>query len=230
MTQTYVKFTLPENTYIAANDLREAVAKNLDGQLFKNKPALFNYSDEKTTLPGRPANRFIGGLGWLGFVSENDALLPSMVIAPAITHLLSEGVQVETYIGETEKLMSLTEEPQAYRFTSLIDQRDKVRGGGEGADELVKRHILSMFESALDEGVTSMPIDADDLEITVLESRRSGESMKFRTGGYRAVAKIRATFTMRANLSGIWQAGHLQSRGHGLIYSVNRGGFTQCPI
>lgn len=229
MTQTYVKFTLPRNTYIAANDLREAVAKSMDGQAFKNKPAMFNYLDEKTTLPGRPANRFIGGLGWLGFVSENDPLLPSMVIAPAITHLIGEGLKVETYIGEVEKSMTLTEEPLAYRVTNLVDQRDKQRGE-ETAEDLVKRHVLSMFESALDEGVISMPVDADDLEITVLETRRAGESMTFRTGGQRAVAKIRATFTMRADLSGIWQAGHLQSRGHGIVYSINQGGFTQCPI
>ena len=229
MTQTYVKFTLPRNTYIAANDLREAVAKSMDGQVFKNKPAMFNYSDEKTTLPGRPANRFIGGLGWLWFVSENDPLLPSMVIAPAITHLIQEGLKAETFIGEIEKTMRLTDEPLAFRLTSLVDQRDKSRGN-ETAEELVKRHVLAMFESALDEGVIAMPVDADDLEITVLESRRSGETMTFRTGGHRAVAKIRATFTMRADIKGVWQAGHLQSRGHGIVYPINQGGFTQCPI
>jgi hypothetical protein len=201
----------------------------MDGQVFENKPAMFNYLNGTTTLPGRPSNRFIGGLGWLGFVSENDPLLPSMVIAPAITHLIGDGLKVETYIGEVEKTMNLTEEPLAYRLTNLVDQRDKERGD-ETADDLVKRHVLAMFESALDEGIINMPVDVDDLDITVLESRRSGESMKFRNGGQKAVAKIRATFTMRADISGIWQAGHLQSRGHGIVYSINQGGFTQCPI
>lgn len=234
MQQTYVKFTLPRDTYIEANVLREAVAKGLDGQMFNSKPELFNYIHADKTNSSRPKNRFIGGLGWLGFVSESDHLLPSMIIAPAITHLIKQGINAETYIGEKQKSVTITDDPLVYRVTGLADQRDKQRevdsGNAETPDELVKRHILSMFEHAFSEGTILSPIDEEDLNLTVIESRRAGEVIKFRNGGQKSVAKIRATFTMRANLTGIWQAGHLQSRGYGLLYSVNQGGFTQCPI
>ena len=234
MQQTYVKFTLPSGTYIHANELREAVAKGLDGQMIQNKPELFNYLSENKTKCDRPTNRFIGGLGWLGFVSDNDQLMTTQVVAPAISFLMQIGINPETRVGETQKRARLTEEPNVYRLTGLVDQRDKRReaenGVVESADDLVKRHLLAMFNDAFDKGVIVAPYTAEDLNIMVLDSRRSGEKITFRSGGHKAVAKVRATFTLQAELDGIWQAGHLQSRGYGLLYKVNQGKFTQCPI
>lgn len=234
MQQTFVKFTLPAGTYIHANEMREAVAKGLDGQMFQSKPGLFNYLTETKTNCNRPENRFIGGLGWVGFVSDNDPLMTTQVVAPAISFLMGKGFSPDTRVGEKDKRAVLTDEPNVYRLTGLVDQRDKRResetGVVESAADLVKRHVIAMFEDAFDKGVIDSPFTDDDLNIMVLESRRSGESVKFRNGGQKAVAKVRATFAMQVRLEGIWQAGHLQSRGYGLVYSVNKGMHTQCPI
>lgn len=233
MNQHFVKFSLPKGKHIHVNDFREAVAKELDGCDFEGKPEIFNYQNNSQTKMKRPSSRFLGGSGWLSFLTESDPTLVARVIAPAITYLTKSGIQVSTYIGEQEKSARLTNEPKLYRVTKLADQRDKAReakGFVRTPKENVEYMIQQMLDEAFNSGVISQPIDREDALLNVLEADKKGESIGFKGKTRKSIAKISATFSLNVKLEGAWQAGHLQSRGYGIIYPINHGGFTQCPV
>jgi hypothetical protein len=233
MIQNFVKFILPSGQHIHPNDFREGVAKQLDKQSFEGKFDIFNYVDENNTRMARPKNCFLGGSGWVGFTAESNPLLVSKVIAPSITFLMEKGINAQTMVGEQEKSAWVTEKPHIYRITKLADQRDTARakkGYRRTPSEHIEKMIEKMFNDAFDEGIIDNPIDKEDIHLAVLDAQSKGESVTFKKNTAKSIAKLSATISMNVELSGAWQAGHLQSRGYGLIYSVNHGGYSLCPI
>lgn len=232
MNQSFVKFSLPHETYIHANELREAVAKGLDGQEFDGKSAIFNYADANSTAMKRPDNCFLWGKGWVAYKS-NDALTPAKIIAPAIQFFIQQNINVQTYVGEKTKNAFLTDEPRLYRVTQLADQRSKQRelkGIVRSPEENLTYMVQKMLKEAFNQGTIRQPLDPEDIHLRVIDAVQSGEVVSFKKQGKKAITKISSAFSINVDLQGIWQAGHLQSRGYGLIYPINRKGLTQCPV
>lgn len=233
MIQNFVKFSLPKGTHVHTNDFREGVAKMLDGQSFEGKSDIFNYVNDQQTRMQRPDNCFVGGAGWVGFIANKNPILISKVIAPAITFLMQQGINAQTRVGEQTKTARITNTPRTYRITKLADQRDFARekkGFTRTPAENVEYMISKMLQEAFDRDVIEYPIDKEDMKLTVLDAESRGESITFKNNKSKPIAKIKATVVMNVELSGAWQAGHLQSRGYGLIYPTNHGGFIKCPI
>lgn len=196
-------------------------------------PEVFNHGKNGRTLNQSPALRFLATQSWVGALC--DASRPELMnsAVPAITQVVASALEGETLRCQTFDT-ELSGSPSDIAVTYVARNIAIKRYFGAYKNEpwkatrqcrmdlddsgLLEYAIKKRLKSAYQEGIISdLPPD-DELELKMIDAKRSGVGNHFLVSG---------KFQMRLNLTGCWQAGNLQSKGYGLIGKVNRGGYTQ---
>ena len=225
MLQHIVKFTLPKGTDVYPIDFRKAVAKELDDM---SQDELFNYKNGN----GRdsyPYGRFVGGRGWVGYVSEAGEALSTSVLSPGIKVLSKLGINAGVTLSQEQKRCYLSDDPIIYSISGGVDKSKNKRLRNRTDAQYIEHMIWRMLEQAVKLNLMDILPTEDDLGLKVFETRSLGipASHNNNEGGL-FYTKVSGTFTMNLTLEGLWQAGQLLSRGHGLIYRQNKGGHYKC--
>lgn len=227
MFQHLLRISLSRGQHASVEEFRERVAKHMNG--VSGASHLFHYSDEGAPLQGVPLCRFVGGQGWIGFLSERGEGDVSQITTPAIKaisdmNLDLSGLKIETHkkSGNT----SIDGSPFFYVLSRAVDRKNSQIKKTLSDEVLAQRMIERMLEEGAKAGsIIDLP-PSSELDIKIHDIRCRGLQLTFASGSTARYAHmLNATFTMNMNLSGLWQAGQLQSRGHGMIYKRNHGGF-----
>lgn len=247
MKQSYLRFLLPKRlpenssastTYFGASQFKDLVSKACS-----NMPAVpesfFHFRNGQPIPDSSPDIRFIGGKGWVGILSvsgDTDALMA--VCGPATLALsthIGQPVPVEMVSPE----FAMQETPFAWRYY-FRDVACRKANHWKGTDEaLITNMVIKMLQRERDQHGFDFPgIDLTDntfagpreaqasdakflqerLDIKIHDCDALGLRLTFCDGPTNRYARLlRGSFSMNAKLSGIWQAGNLQSRGYGRI-------------
>jgi hypothetical protein len=225
MLQHLVKFRLTGDKRIYPSAFRDAIAKQLNDPTQEN---LFHYKNGQGAN-GHPLNRFVGGKGWVGFISEESESMAAQVLAPGIKVLKQLGINAGIELISESKTAFLCDEPVLYAISSGIDKRSDPKRRNLTDAQYINHMIWKMLETASEQGVLDiLPVESE-LNLTVFESTSVGIKAGHNRGeGNLHYHKVHGKFAMNMRLTGLWQAGQLLSRGNGQLYKINNGGFYQC--
>lgn len=239
MKQAHLRFTLPQDQRLGSGQFKDLVTKACSG-LNIVPESFFHYQNGRPIPNAMPDIRFIGGRQWVGILSasgDTNALLA--VSGVASMALFKEfGVPVPMELLESTWGMEETPYAQRYFFRDVVHRKGHTWTGTN--EELITRLVINVLQRERDEKGLDFPglevgavepeqyASADEqflkerLAITVHECDEMGLRLTFADGQTNRYARmLRGSFSMNAKLSGIWQAGNLQSRGHGrLILAV----------
>lgn len=230
MNQHMLKLYLPRGISIGPNELREATAKVLNGQ--ENCHRFFHYDENGKPLNEKPAYRFVGGKGFVGFVSERseedikDLMYPVLqaIQTPKLFSMLN-GLMPKVQILQFEKKAFVTQEPNVYLVSRCIDKKEHRKALGEEGRLTVL--FKSMLAQAVKEGVLTALPDDQDLQLQFASVRDLGLETQFQNQNKKWMHMMHAQFIANIDLQGIWQMGGMTSRGHGLIFKQNKKGVFQ---
>lgn len=225
MQQHIVKFKLPHGVTVYPYDLRKGVAKTLNDP---SMDPIFNYQNGQG-VDAYPHSRFIGGKGWVGYVSEVDEAMVNTVLAPCIKVLNNMKINAGVEMITQTRSASPSDEPIIYALSGGVD-KSKNKKLHTRSDEAYMQHMIwRMLENAVKQGILDILPTEDELNLRIYDTRSVGIPAGHNNGeGKLFYNKTSGQFSMNLNLKGIWQAGQLLSRGYGMIYKKNRGGFFQC--
>lgn len=225
MKQYLIKFSLPKSKRVYPADFRKAIAKELDDP---SQEDLFNYQGGQGA-DKYPLNRFVGGAGWVGFVSEESELVASKTLAPGIKVLNAMGITAGIEIIEHNKSMTITSEPNLFALNGGVDKRKNPRRRQLDDKAYIKEMVWKMLARAVEQNILPILPTEDELNLVVFDARSLGVKAGHNNGeGGLFYHSVSGQFSMNAQMTGLWQAGQLLSRGNGLIYRVNARGHYQC--
>lgn len=224
--QRLLKIETPrEREPLWAGEFREMLAKGGDGSSLL-PPKFFNYNENGKTLPGKPDIRIIGGLRWVGILSQSgDSALMDSVMGTAV-RLVGEhyetpvAIRVESpKFGVVTPVNGNSSEIFNYRLRDMvIKRRTPKRREQDDRTLVVEKLVADLAEIADTYGFDLPPERA--LGLRIHELRCIGMRLRTTHGETQeSVCLANATFSMRANLAGLWQVGQLQARGYGRIFS-----------
>ncbi len=224
MHQSLLKIMLPDGVpQLYSNEFREMLAKGGDSNPLL-PPAFFHCGANGVSLQGKPDIRIVGGCRWVGILDQTGRSPLFDGAVGAATRIVAQHygqpvpIQVEApKFGANIDAEGGVSGMRSYFVRDLaIKRRGKGRRSMEDR-ELVRRVLLDgIGEIASRYGFDVPPEDALNLRIHDFRciGLRLG-TVRGATNEY--VSLVNAEITMNCDLSGIWQAGSLQSRGYGRI-------------
>jgi len=225
MQQHIVKFKLPRGVTFYPSDLRKAVAKEVNDPSMDD---IFNYKDGQG-VDAYPLSRFIGGKGWVGYVSEVSESMVTRVLTPSIKVLNHMGINAGVELSTQERSAFLSEEPTIYSLSGGVDKSKNKKLHSRTDEQYMQHMIWRMLENAVKLDILDILPTEKELGLTIFDTRSVGIPAGHGNGeGNLFYNKTSGTFAMNLKLQGLWQAGQLLSRGYGLIYTQNKGGHFIC--
>lgn len=233
--QNLLRFKLGHQAQpLYAQGFKDLTARYFQGNLTTGE-TLFHFRDGKP-INTKPDIRFVGGKTWVGVLSDkgNTELLVNHVAD--FSRILSKhsGRPVPMTLEELDFDAQLATVPSIYYFRDVAVRRSK---GWKGTlEDLFINRLTRALRSYRDTRNLDLPgshesakADAqaivDRLQIQVHEIASVGMRLTVAAGDtYEYMHLLNGKFSMYCDLSGIWQIGNLQSRGHGRIvkqYGVN---------
>ncbi|MBE7540620.1 MAG: hypothetical protein HS122_19705 [Opitutaceae bacterium] len=205
------------------NEFRELLARAGDGNPLLPS-AFFHCGPDGVPLPGKPDIRIVGGKSWVGILDQTGR-----------NPLFDGAVGAATRIVAQHYGQPVTIQVEAPKFGANIDAEGGFSGGrgyfvrdmaikrrGKGRRnmddrELARRILLDGIGEIANRYGFDVPPEST-LNLRIHDFRCIG----LRLGTTRGVTNeyvslVNAEITMNCDLSGIWQAGSLQSRGYGRI-------------
>lgn len=218
MKQYLLKINLPPGVTRRPGDLR-----SLTASLNSSSPALFGRDEDGKTVH-HPKAKFVGGAGWVGLLvnQHNEELLRRH--AGDVLLMLSQALKQPCAVQFEEHDYALipTHSPVEFRAREMAL---KMRGGNNpranpdvDVPALLKKRLYASIDRACAEAGIDCP-DEETLGIDNIEINRSiGMRLVADTGPTKEfVGLMDVSFTLHANLRGIWQVGSLTSRGYGRL-------------
>ncbi len=205
-----------------ASQFRELLAKGGDGSALL-PPRFFHYAEDGRTLSGKPDIRVVGGSRWVGVLSQSgDSSLIDAATGTA-ARLVSEHFDTPVPIQIERPEFGVRQGSDAsggichyFLRDMAIKRRTNARRTKDDAS-LVKDLLLAGLAEIAETYGFDLPPDRA-LGFDLHELRCIGMQLGTTKGETReAVTLANASFSLRADLAGIWQVGHLQSRGYGRI-------------
>lgn len=225
MKQTLLRIKLPEGEVLYPSQLRSITAA-------LNKPARALFArDEAGQAVVYPGVRFVGGKSWVGILADEAHQELLMVHAGLV--MMAVGKAVKGPCGfEVEDLecsLQAVHYPIAYRAQRIAIKKRHLHTAD--VTELLTQRIYQ----SIDRTCARFGMDCPDMEdmgiIGVHVEREIGMRLETDQGPTQQfVALIDATFSLHANLKGMWFVGNLTSRGHGRIvkhFGLLGGGIAQ---
>lgn len=214
--QTLLRIGLPGDRPLYASRFRELLARECN-----LPPMFFHRSPEGKPLEGQPLIRVVGGKKWVGILGDGEEglNLVEMATGPAMRTIAREmggssPVRMESHKPEIKTCDRLVK----YWVRELVVKRRSNKRRLDTEENLAEEMILR----GLSRGVDRFQMDEsilDDMLFRIEEVRRprglrlsttSGDTNEF-------VTLMDVEFTLNRELSGIWFAGNLTSRGYGRI-------------
>lgn len=222
--QQLLRITTPKDRKpLWASSFREMLAKGGDGSPLL-PPKFFHYDEHGRTLPGKPDIRIVGGARWVGILSQSGDTAMMDSVTGIASRLVGEHFNSPVPILIERPQFGVTP-PENGDYSRLhhyflrdmvIKRRSNKRRNKDEADLVRERLLSGLGEIADTYGFDLPPERAIGLNLSEVRCR----CMKLMTvhgETAEAVLLANASFSMRANLAGIWQVGQLQARGYGRI-------------
>lgn len=215
MKQTLLKIRVPDGHTLYPRQLRGLVAK-----LDKPSPALFA-RDEFGTSVKYPGVRFVGGRNWVGVLADEAH---EEVLSRSIGDVL---LQVSRHVGQPcpveveqhDLSLNASDRPYNYRASRIALKLRTHKGRNEPTSVVLADRIYG----SIDRTCAQFGLDCPDQEsmgiMNVVIERDIGmrlDTAEGETGEF--VSLIEATFTLHADLRGMWFVGNLTARGHGRVF------------
>lgn len=212
-----------------ASTFREMVAKGGDGSALL-PPRFFHYGEDGRTLPGKPDIRIVGGHRWVGILSQSgDNALMDAALGTAI-RLVGEHYNMPVPIRVEQPEFGVAPAGQGdsggifhYFLRDMAIKRRSDRRRALDTESLVKEVVLKGLGEIAETYGFDLPPDRA-LGLRIHELRTIGLRLSTVSGATNEyVTLVNASVSMRANLAGVWQVGHLQARGYGRIVPCRPG-------
>lgn len=214
--QTLLRIELPEDVRLYPQRFRELISKESAGAL---PPAIFHAEEGGTPATGMPSVRIIGGRRWVGVLTD-DAHAPLVyeVMGAAVRAAISVAQRpLATRIEEHHLRIRPCQHPVRYWIREMALKRRTPAARAADLSALVRARLLSGIARMAARYGIDCPTD-DQLEVDVDLRRHLGLRLSTTTGPTNEfVTLVDASFTLHAELKGLWFAGNLTARGYGRI-------------
>ena len=222
MEQHLLKITLPHARAIYPADFRELLAKIPD---LPN--ALFHRDENGSTINEVPGIRTVGGAGWVGIVADdaNESLLRAAT-APAIM-AVSNKLGVPCPVAFEKRTFALTPLQTVKRY--FVREMVIKKGlAGNPTQEVIEATIVRRISDSIERTCALYGMDCPTVEAMgiVVEEVADRKGLRLVTTAgttNKYVDLINVSVYMNLDLSGIWFAGNLTSRGYGRIIADHPG-------
>lgn len=227
MTQLLLRINTPPGCQTIYRDkFREMLAKAADGRAIL-PPQFFHYGEDgKPLSTGEAEIRTIGSKNWVGVLSKTgnaELFDPCVGIATrvAANHY---GSPAKMEVMELEYGLEAAAMPVFYNLSRAAFKRRSAKRRALSTEEIIKEYLLRQLNDEAERFGFDLPPDSA-LKIQVHHTKEMGMRLNLNTGlSNEYVSLVDANFSMYLELSGMWQIGNLQARGHGLIYRAKPGG------
>lgn len=226
MKQILLRFKLPNKAKpLQSHAFREMVALAANGiSLFP--PSFFHYgNDGKPLSQGDPDIRFVSGQHWVGILSKSGNADQMISISGFVSMLLSRyfNEPVPMQIEEHDYGFAHQDYPTRYYFRSVVSKKGRMVGRTDSDESLIKQALLRRLAVESAAMGFDLPLD-EQLAIQVLDVRSGGMPLHIANGVKTAqyVHVMNGELAINLKISGIFQFGNLQSRGHGRLI-LSRG-------
>lgn len=227
MPQKWLDFsvTLPGNQIVDASKVRARLAATVDANPAHSfNPAIFNYSEDGRPLQGVSPFRFGGGKQFHIYAVGDEAVGILNAEGHKITSLLGEsygnllceqrksGIFGARLTGGLNRfrihLLVLQQKPSHYKKLMAMSAADR----NEYADTLIRQGLAEHFRKM------GVPLELDDPQLILGDTQINDDvfPVQVKPDIWFLTAK-NVTFRANLELSGIYHAGHLVSRGYGRI-------------
>ena len=217
MKQSLLRINLPRGKTLYASRFRELLARECN-----LPPAFFHRAEGGNTLGGPPVIRIVGGKSWVGILGDGTkgAELVESATGGAI-RVVQKELGVNTPVGLETHTMKVEATETLYRYwvrEMVIKRRRKNRREAD-IEQLAESIILKNLKDAADRSGLDGSLMENDLLFRVEQVRRPrGLRISTTTGDTNEFATlVDVEFSINRNITGIWFAGNLTSRGYGRI-------------
>ncbi|QMI49808.1 type IV CRISPR-associated endonuclease Csf5 [Burkholderia sp. MBR-1] len=215
--QTLLRIGLPDGAQIYPSRYRELLAKEASTWGFPS--ALFHTNELRSAEPGMPGVRVVGGKRWIGILADeaNTSVIYQVMggAVAAANSLTGRNTPVE--VEEHELGLKPRHHPQQYWIREMVLKRRSPSAREGDLEDLARRRLTAGIERMATRYGIDCPTD-DQLGIDVSIKRNLGLRLTTVSGPTNEfVTLLDMSFTIHADLGGIWFAGNLTSRGYGRI-------------
>lgn len=241
MRQSLLRFKLPETQRLTTSQFKDLVTKACSANSVVPE-SFFHYANGRPIPDSQPDFRFVGGRRWVGILSTSGNTQALLAVSGTVSMALSKELATAIPMDLQKPEFGLEESvfPYRYYFRDLVYRKGNTWKGTN--EELVTRLVINVLQRERDQRGMDFPglevgaveprqyasADAqflkERLAVTVHDCDELGLRLTFADGQTNRYARLlRGSFSMNAKLSGIWQAGNLQSRGYGRLIRIVGG-------
>jgi hypothetical protein len=223
MKQTLLKISLPRGSTLYPGRLRTLVAA-----LGHRAPELFARDALGRTVV-YPGIRFVGGGGWVGLLADElheDVLMRHIGdVLMAASKEVGQACPVEVEHHDCQLIAG--QRPYNYYAGRIALKRRHLKARTADIAELLTERIYQALDRTCAQFGMDCP-DIDSLGVMNVDVQRSiGMPLETSAGESREyVSLVDASFTLHAELKGLWFVGNLTARGHGRVvtpYGIKGG-------
>lgn len=214
MEQTLLRISTSSQARLYPAELRQMVAA-----LDMKSPALFARGPDGITQ-NYPGVCFVGGPTWVGATADpehKDVLMANLgYILLEVNKYMGQPCpfNVESRVFDIER----TQYPLNYRvFNMAIKSRSQTRRTKEPIELVTEAIYKSIEQTCIHYGLDCPEQDELGLMNVVID-RHHGMLLKTSyTDKGEYVGRFNASFSLHADLKGVWQLGNIKARGHGMV-------------
>lgn len=217
-TQTVLRISLPDGVRLYPKTFREMLAKDAD------MPAeFFHYQENGHTKPGMPGVRIIGARNWVGVVADEAHEHFVYAVAGSALKLVSRhcGQNVRLNIEKHELAVTRRHEPRHYLIREMVLKRKRPGARNANLHTVARERLLAGLERMAAHHGLDLPTE-EELGLEIDITRNIGYPLLTPGGPANPCPTLLdASFSIHADLKGMWFSGNVTARGHGRIIPVH---------